>query len=97
MALDYIEGVLKIANVILSLVAGYIGVMIFRLSHRRELRAWKILIFALALFLVQEILGALRAFGIYSSPFLTHVVPSALLCLLIYALAMQMHIHVIEK
>ena len=94
----YFEGLLKIANLVLALIAGVIAISLFRISHQRhELRAWKILIIALVFFAVQEILGALRAFDIYSSPFLTHIVPSVILGLLIYALAIQLHIHHTSK
>ena len=96
--LDFLEGLLKIANVVLALIAGYIALSIFKVSHeRKELRSWKILIIALIFFLIQEVLGALRAFNIYSSPYLTHIVPTIVLCFLIYALALQMHTHIVEK
>jgi predicted membrane-bound dolichyl-phosphate-mannose-protein mannosyltransferase len=89
---------LKIANVVLSLVAGYIAISIFSMSHRRkDMKAWKALIYALVFFVVQEILGALRAFGIYSSPFLTHIVPAVVLAFLIYALAVQIHVNITKK
>ena len=96
--LNFFEGLLKIANVVLSLIAGYIAISLLKASHKRKtLMAWKVLIWALVFFVIQQILGALRAFAIYSSPFLTHIVPTAVLCLLIYALALQMHIHITEK
>ena len=86
----YFEGILKIANLFLALVAGGIAISLF--SHawkNKELRAWKPMIIALVLFGVQQILGALRAFGIYESAFLTHVNVSLLLVFLIYALVLQ--------
>ncbi len=90
----YFEGILKIANLVLAFVAGIVALSLIKVSHQRqELRAWKVLIVALVFFVIQEILGALRAFDIYSSPFLTHVVPSVILGLLIYTLALQLHIH----
>ncbi len=94
---EYFEGILKIANLVLALIAGIIAISLFKSSRRYELRAWKILIIALVFFAVQEVLGALRAFDVYSSPFLTHVVPSVILGLLIYALAIQLHIHHTSK
>jgi len=98
MAIEFLEGILKIANVILSVVAGYIALSLFKdTGKRKELGAWKPLIIVLIFFAFQEILGALRAFNIYTSPFLTHIVPGVMLALLIYALAIQMHIHIVEK
>ena len=62
---SYIEGILKIANLFLVLVAGGVALSIFAHAWKKpELRAWKALIVALVLFAVQQVLGALRAFGI---------------------------------
>ncbi|MBS3125813.1 hypothetical protein J4453_00025 [Candidatus Woesearchaeota archaeon] len=91
---EYIEGILKIANLILSVVAGYIALSLFRVSHQRiELRPWKLLIIGLVFFAVQEILGALRAFRIYTSAFLTHIVPTIILGFILAALVMQIYEH----
>jgi NhaP-type Na+/H+ or K+/H+ antiporter len=82
----------------LSIFAGYIGITLLRLTtHRRSMRAWRALIFALVFFAIQGILGALRAFNIFSSPFLTHVVPTIVLGFLIYALALQIYTNISEK
>ena len=84
------EGILKIANVLLSIVAGIIAITLFKVSHRRkELNPWRILIIALIFFAVQQTLGALRAFRIYETPYLTHIVPTIILGLLIFALILQ--------
>ena len=86
----YLEGILKIANIFLSVVAGIVAISLFKYSSKdKNLRSWHILIVVLILFAVQEILGALRAFQIYSTPHLTHVNPSIMLGLLIWALALQ--------
>jgi uncharacterized membrane protein len=96
--LDYFEGILKISNVVLAIIAGYIALTLFKISHeKKELRPWKALIVALIFFMIQEILGALRAFGIFESPYLTHVIPTLVLIFIIYALAWQIHIHITEK
>ena len=85
-----IEGILKIANVLLSIVAGIIAITLFKVSHRRkELNPWRVLIIALVFFVIQQILGALRAFRIYETPYLTHIVPTIILGLLIFALILQ--------
>ncbi len=91
--LQQLEGIIKIANVVLAIIAGYIAISLFRVSHRKkELRPWKYLILALVLFSVQEILGALRAFGIFESPYLTHIIPTAMLALLLTAIIFQINI-----
>ena len=88
--MQYLEGMLKIANVFLAIVAGFIAISLFKVSHERDhLKPWKLLIIALMLFAVQEILGALRAFDIFSTPYLTHIVPTAILGLVICALVLQ--------
>jgi predicted membrane-bound dolichyl-phosphate-mannose-protein mannosyltransferase len=98
LVLDYLEGLLKIANLVLAFIAGGIALSLFKVSHeRKELRAWKILIVVLIFFIIQMVLGALRAFGIYNTSFLTHVNVSFLLVFLIYALALQIHTHLVEK
>jgi len=86
----YLEGILKIANIFLSVVAGIIAISLFKYSSKdKNLKPWYILIVVLVLFAVQEILGALRAFEIFSTPHLTHVNPSIMLGLLIWALVLQ--------
>ena len=45
-----------------------------------------------SVFAVEEILGALRSFNIYSTPHLTHIVPSFILAFLIWALVLQIKV-----
>ena len=90
---QYLEGILKIANLILAFVAGVIALsLIKKTEKRKELKAWIILIFALVFFAIQQVLGALRAFKIFESQFLTHIVPTVILALLIVALIQQINI-----
>ncbi|MCK5282049.1 MAG: hypothetical protein KAK00_01445 [Nanoarchaeota archaeon] len=96
--IDFFEGMLKVTNVVLSIIAGYIAIGLYSMSRgRKKLMSWGALAGALLFFMIQGILGALRAFGIFSSPFLTHIVPTIILGLLIYALALQIHINIVEK
>lgn len=91
--MEYLEGILKIANLILALIAGIIGIGLIRVSRkRRDLNAWVFLIIALVFFAIQMIFGALRAFNIFESLYLTHIIPTVILVLLIIALLKQMHI-----
>lgn len=91
--MQYLDGILKIANLFLAFVAGIIGISLIKISKkRRELNAWVLLIVALIFFAVQEILGALRAFKIFESPYLTHIIPTIILALLIIALLKQINI-----
>lgn len=95
--MEYLEGILKITNLVLSVVAGIIGISLLRVSQKRkELNAWILLILALVFFAVQEILGALRAFQIYESPYLTHIVPTVILAFLIVALVKQLEIQKVK-
>ncbi|MBS3141819.1 hypothetical protein J4464_00345 [Candidatus Woesearchaeota archaeon] len=89
----YIYGTLQIANLFLALVAAVMAISLFHISHQRShLKPWKVLIIALLLFMALEVIGALRSFGIYTSPFLTHVITSAIIALLVVTLVMQIRI-----
>ncbi|MBI4440331.1 hypothetical protein HY638_05145 [Candidatus Woesearchaeota archaeon] len=93
----FVEGVLKISSVVLSLIAGIIAISLFAVPRKdAALRPWKVLIFVLLFFAVQEVLGALRAFEIYESPFLTHIVPTIILGLLIRALILQQNLNLVR-
>jgi len=90
---DWIYGSGQIGAVILSLLAGCIALSMFKLSRERKLlRAWRYMIWALVLFVVVETVGALRTFGIWSSPWLTHVLAGIILALLITALIVQINV-----
>jgi len=90
--IGYLEGILKIANLFLSLVAGFVAISLFKASTKKSyLKSWYLLIIVLILFAVQEVLGALRAFEIYSNPYITHLVPTLMLGLLIWALIIQIN------
>jgi hypothetical protein len=90
--IDFTTGVLKVANIFLSIVAGLLAATLFEVSNKRDLRPWRPLAVVLVLFAVQEILGALRSFGIYASAWLTHVNVSLILLFLIYALVLQINV-----
>lgn len=92
MAIDPITGTLQTANVFLAIVAGFVAASLYKSSAKQEFRAWRILVFALILFSFEEIVGAIRSFGIYESPFLTHVIPSLILGLLIWGLIVQIDV-----
>jgi len=91
--LEFIEGILKIANVVLSLVAAVISIKLFGLIGKKErLQPWKAIVVALIFFIIQEILGILRAFNIFESSYLTNVVPAFILGALIWALILQINL-----
>jgi len=89
----YFEGILKISNIVLAILAGIFAVSLFKVSHAKaHLRPWKLLIAALVFFAFQEIFGALRAYNIFKSPFITHIIPTVILALLALAILYQIHI-----
>lgn len=92
MPIDFITGVLQIANFVLSVVAGLFAASLFAVSKYKELRPWRPLAVALVFFALEEIFGGLRSFGIYSNPWITHVIPSIILAFLIYALSLQINV-----
>ena len=86
----FAEGMLQIANVFLSIVAGVIALSLLKKFHEHSaLRPWKYLTIVLCLFAVEEILGALRSFAIWETAWLTHVVPSLMMLFLIIALILE--------
>ncbi len=91
---DWIYGTATIAVVFLSIVAGALAISLFKSSFRsKELKAWRFLIIALVLFAVEEAVGALKIFGIYSTPHLTHVIPGFILAAMIAAIVNQIYIN----
>jgi len=90
---DWIYGITLITNVFLSIIAGAIALGLFtKTSQKKILGAWKYLLIALILFAVQGIFGALKVLGIWSTPWLTHVIPSFIIVFLIAALLKQINI-----
>ncbi|MCK4521124.1 MAG: hypothetical protein KAU20_01005 [Nanoarchaeota archaeon] len=90
---EYIEGILKIANFFLSIIAMAVAIAIFNIARKdKKLRAWQLVLIALIFFSIQEILGALRAFNIFTSPYLTHINPTIILGFLIWALILQINL-----
>ncbi len=90
---DWIYGITQLATVVLSIVAGFIAITMFQqAAQKKYLAAWRPLIIALVLFVVEELLGILRTFGIWSNPWITHVVPSFILVFLIASLLKQINI-----
>jgi len=90
---DWIYGSGQIGAAILAIVAGLIALTIFQVARKRKvLHAWRYLIWALVFFGVVEVVGALKTFGVWSTPWLTHVIVSIILALLIAALVVQIHV-----
>lgn len=90
---DWVYGIANITSVFVSLIAGFIALSMFeKAGQRKYLGAWKYLLVALLLFALEMIVGALKTFGIWSTPWLTHVIPSFILVFLIAALVKQINI-----
>ena len=87
-----LEGMLKIANLLLSVIAGILALTLLKSSKKRDLKPWLFLIIALAFFALQEVLGMLRAFGVYESIFLTHLVPMIILVFVLAAVITHLKI-----
>ncbi|MBI4016387.1 MAG: hypothetical protein HY363_01710 [Candidatus Aenigmarchaeota archaeon] len=91
---DWAYGISQIAAGFLALVAGLLAIWIFGIIRPHSmLAAWRYLLAAVVLFTVEEVLGALAAFGIYSTPYLTHVIPGFILAFLIAALVKQIYVN----
>jgi hypothetical protein len=90
---DWVYGITTLTVVFLSIIAGFLAVTMFKsAAHRKYLAAWRYLIVALVLFAVVEFVGTIKIFGIWSTPWLTHVIPSFILVFLIVSLITQINI-----
>ncbi len=90
---DWVYGIAVLTAVFLSIIAGMLAVSLFQQSTQRKyLSAWKPLLIALFLFAVEEIVGAMKIFGVWSTPWLTHVIPTFILIFLIAAIIKQINI-----
>lgn len=88
--IEYLFGTAEIAAVFMAVVGGVIAISMFRSAGSQgKLRAWRFLIAALVLFAAEEVIGALRTFGVYRTVWLTHVVPSVIMMCIITALILQ--------
>jgi len=91
---DWIYGIAQLTVIFLSVIAGIISLSLFKETREHAMMAaWKFLIMAVVLFAVIEVFGALAAFGVYKSPFITHVLTSVTLVFLIGALIRQIMIN----
>lgn len=90
---DWILGTAELAAAFLSIIAGIIAISMIEASRQQKiLGAWKWMIVGLVLFMVEEIFGALKSFGIYSTPHITHIIPFFILLFVIAALISQINI-----
>ena len=91
---EWIYGIAQLAAAFLSVIAGILAVNLFNSSKKQKLlRAWRYLMIALVIFAVEEVVCALKTFGVYSTPHLTHVIPSVILAFLIAAVVVQININ----
>jgi len=92
--IEWIYGSTQLGAVFLSIIAGILAITMFRAARRAKImHAWKFMIVALVLFAGEEIAGALHIFGVYRTPWLTHVIPSFILLLFIAAVIKQIEIN----
>lgn len=90
---DWIYGIVQLSAGFLAVIAGAVALVMFGRSWRhRMMRAWWLLLVAAVFFAIEEVLGALDAFGVYSTPNLTHVVPGIILGFVIAALIKQIYL-----
>lgn len=92
-AYDWIYGIAQFSAAFLSIIAGIIALTMFKAAREQKLlKSWQYLLIALLLFAVEEVIGALQTFGIYSTPHLTHVLPFFILLFVIAAVITQINI-----
>ena len=96
---EWAYGISQLSAVFLALVAGGIALSLVKLARRQPLlRGWRYLVWTLVLFAVEEVVGALRTFGVVPSlhteyAWITHIIPTFVLIFLIAALLNQININ----
>jgi hypothetical protein len=94
---DWIYGVAQIAAGVLAIIGGGLSIEMFRSSAITEMRAWRFVLLGLIFFILEEIIGGLRTFGIVPSTgvwsFIVHVIVTGILGFLIAALVVQLQIN----
>jgi len=90
---EWIYGIAQFSAGFLSVVAGIIALSLFKSARENKiLRSWRFLIIGLVLFAVEEVIGALKTFGIYETPHLTHIIPFFILLFVIAGVLAQINI-----
>jgi len=91
---DWIYGIAQFSASFLAIIAILISVSLFKSAWQLKIMgAWKYLLFALILFAFEEIAGGLKTFGVIAHlPFITHIIPTFILGLLIAGLIVQIDI-----
>ncbi len=91
---DWLYGTSTIATVFLAIVVGIIALSLFEAAFKKkELKAWRFLIVCLVFFALVEFFGALKVFGIYPTPHITHVLAGVVLAAMIASLVNQIYIN----
>ena len=90
---DWIYGIAQFAAAFLAVIAGFIALSMLKVSHEKKiLRGWRWAIIALVFFMFVEVVGALKTFGIWATPYLTHVIAGIVVLFLTAAVIVQGHI-----
>lgn len=89
---DWIYGVAQFAAGFLAVIAAFIALTMFRKAEQKPLKAWIYLLIGVIFFAIEEVIGALKTFGIFETQYLTHVIPGIIMALLITALVVQTNI-----
>ena len=91
--MDWVYGTVQFAVVILSIIAGILAISLYsKTRNKASLSPWNAMIVVLVLFAVIEIFGGLATFGVYRTPYLTHVIASVCLSFLIVALLRKINV-----
>lgn len=89
---DWIYGVAQFAAAFLAIIAAFIAATMLKKAEEKPLKAWVFLLLGVIFFAIEEVIGALKTFGIFETQYLTHVIPGIIMGLLITALVVQTNI-----
>ena len=81
-------GTIQLTAAVLSVVMLLLAVTVLERSKREE-KVWRMVLLVITLFALEEFLGVFKSFSIFDFPGLTHIIPTAILILLIIALREQ--------
>ena len=86
----FINGLLQLAGLFLSIIAGIFAFSMFKISHQiKKLWCWKVLIIGLAFFAIHKVFSALHAFGIFRTTYLGQLLPFAILSFTLWSVIFQ--------
>lgn len=95
---SFINGLLQLAGLFLSIAAGILAVSLFNISNKtKHLWSWRVLIIALIVFGIHKLFSALHSFNILKTSYLGQIFPFIIMSLVLWAVVFQIQIIKVEQ